>query len=181
MKKQSVSGRTYRRTSTNNSPTASKSAWGEPLIDQLAIATAQLSAAYASNYPELQVQPALRLVPDEEQRQRLARLAFAATSKWQLSKIDSLRLLGVSEENRAQHARYSAGEAALPAQRDVLDRAQLVLAIHQLLRNLYEDEEAYAWMRSPHIRFGGITPLQIGIDSQSGLIEIRNYLQHLLH
>lgn len=98
----------------------------------------------------------------DDARRDLARVVSALFERWNLDGISQLQLLGLSPESRKLLPRYRAGERALPAQRDILDRAGYLLAIHKGLRFLFPDDEAlrFDWVHRRNAALDHHTPLE---------------------
>lgn len=111
-------------------------------------------------------------------RSRVGKMLMALFDHWQLSTSDQLSLLGLSKDNRAALSKYRKGQP-LANDRDKLERAGHLLAIHKALRLLFPHNRdlAYAWMSQPNRAFQGQTPTQL-IDQQGmlGLYMVRTYL-----
>lgn len=111
-------------------------------------------------------------------RSRVGKMLMALFDHWQLSTSDQLSLLGLSRDNRAALSKYRKGQP-LANDRDKLERAGHLLAIHKALRLLFPHNRdlAYAWMSQPNRAFQGQTPTQL-IDQQGmlGLYMVRTYL-----
>ncbi|PAU52326.1 hypothetical protein BZL41_25720 [Pseudomonas sp. PIC25] len=108
----------------------------------------------------------------EDSRRDLARVIGALFERWELDTDLQMQLLGMSPKSRKQLPRYRAGEAALPANRDTLDRIGYLLGIHKGLRLLFpEDEELrFSWVRRRNRALEGETPLEV--MARDGLIGI---------
>jgi hypothetical protein len=111
-------------------------------------------------------------------RGRVGKMLMNLFDHWRLSTSEQLSLLGLSKDNRAALTKYRKG-APLANDRDKLERAGHLLAIHKALRLLFphQRELAYAWMSQPNRAFQGKTPTQL-IDEQGilGLYMVRTYL-----
>lgn len=123
-----------------------------------------------ADYPLDPVQP-----PDlqgEQARRDLARVVAALFERWNLDGISQLQLLGLSPESRKLLPRYRAGERALPAQRDILDRAGFLLGIHKGLRFLFPEDEGlrFDWVHRRNAALDHATPLDIML--RDGLLGI---------
>lgn len=119
------------------------------------------------------VDPALTPdLQDEQSRRDLARVVAALFERWDLDGISQLQLLGLSPESRKLLPRYRAGERALPAQRDILDRAGFLLGIHKGLRFLFPEDEAlrFDWVHRRNAALDHATPLDIML--RDGLLGI---------
>jgi len=97
---------------------------------------------------------------------------------WKLSSTEQLSLLGLSKDNRGALTKYRNGQP-LANDRDKLERAATLLAIHKALRLLFphNPDLAYAWMSRPNKAFNGLTPVHL-IDQQGmiGMYMVRTYL-----
>lgn len=123
-------------------------------------------------------EPYHNIIPDEEERARLARLVIELLRLWQLSTSDQLMLLGLSETNRPLLTRYANG-APLARSRDLIDRVGLLLGIHKNLRLLLPEqpELAYQWMSRENRAFDGQRPVDVVRErGLIGLYYLRAYL-----
>jgi hypothetical protein len=113
-----------------------------------------------------------------EGRSALARMITKLFDLWGLSAQDQTALLGLSEASRTTLMRYRRGEP-LAEQRDLIDRAGNLLAIHRSLRILFPKNRdlVYKWPTIPNSEFGGRSPVQfIKEEGFLGLLVIRRYL-----
>ena len=112
------------------------------------------------------------LQQDEGARRDLARVVAALFERWGIDNVAQLQLLGLSAESRKLLPRYRAGERALPAQRDILDRAGFLLGIHKGLRFLFPEDETlrYGWVQRRNAALEQNTPLDVML--RDGLIGI---------
>ena len=111
-------------------------------------------------------------------RSKLAEMLMTLFSHWQLSTEDQLALLGLSTSNRGALTRYRRGEP-LASNRDLLERAGILLSIHKSLRLLFPQNRdlAYAWMMQPNRAFEGMRPAEsIKQWGFPGLLMVRTYL-----
>lgn len=108
----------------------------------------------------------------DQARRDLARVVSALFERWNLDGVSQLQLLGLSSESRKLLPRYRAGERALPAQRDILDRAGFLLGIHKGLRFLFPEDEAlrFDWVHRRNAALDHATPLDIML--RDGLLGI---------
>ncbi len=111
-------------------------------------------------------------------RSALSKMVMVLFTHWQLSTEDQLSLLGLSTTNRGALTRYRKGEP-LASNRDLLERAGILLGIHKSLRLLFPHnrELAYAWMTQRNRSFEGMTPAEaIKQWGFPGLLMVRSYL-----
>ena len=111
-------------------------------------------------------------------RANLAKLSLRLFDLWQLDTSTQLQLLGLSPTSRALLTRYRNG-AAVPNNRDGLDRIGWLLAIHKALRLLYpyNDTLCYGWVKLRHSAFGQRTALEVMVeDGLIGLAKVARYL-----
>ena len=99
---------------------------------------------------------------------------------WSLGSEDQLAMLGLSTSNRAALSRYRKGEP-LAANRDLLERAGHLLAIHKNLRLIFPQDQdrdlAYAWMTRRNRAFDGRTPVEVVREwGFTGMLMVRAYL-----
>ena len=114
----------------------------------------------------------------ETSRSEIAKLVIRLFGRWKLSAADQLDLLGLSPRSRSMLARYAKGEA-LPLNRDMIDRAGWLLAIHKALRLLYPQNEdiRYSWVTRRNTAFDNLTP--IAVMKEQGLIGIAKVARYL--
>ena len=116
--------------------------------------------------------------PTTLDRSRIGKMLMTLFDHWKLPSVDQLSLLGLSKDNRGALTKYRNGQP-LVNDRDKLERAASLLAIHKALRLLFphNPELAYAWMSRPNKAFNGLTPVQL-IDQQGmiGMYMVRAYL-----
>jgi len=111
-------------------------------------------------------------------RSELAKMLMTLFSHWQLTSEEQLALLGLSTKNRSVLARYRKGDPLAP-NRDLLERAGILLSIHKSLRILFPKNRdlAYAWMKQHNKAFDGSTPVDaIKEWGFTGLLMVRSYL-----
>lgn len=114
----------------------------------------------------------------KEGRAALARMVMRLFELWRLPAHDQTALLGMAETSRMTLSRYRRGEP-LANQRDLLDRAANLLAVHRSLRILFpaNRELAYAWPRTPNREFDGLSPVEfIKREGFLGLLTVRRHL-----
>lgn len=112
----------------------------------------------------------------ESDRAALARMVHNAFEHWGLCTSERAAALGVTPDHPAIN-----GAAPLPPDKNVLDRAGHLLAVHAALRVLFQAnrELAYQWMRTENRAFNGASPIaSIERHGLAGLLMIRSYLEH---
>lgn len=110
----------------------------------------------------------------------LAKMLMKAFELWMVDNEGQLALLGLAAENRAALSRYRKGEP-LGANRDLLERAGHLLAIHKNLRLLFPHDRdlAYQWMTTRNRAFDHRTPVEVVREwGFTGLLMVRAYLDH---
>ncbi len=110
----------------------------------------------------------------------LAKMLMKAFELWMVDNEGQLALLGLAAENRAALSRYRKGEP-LGANRDLLERAGHLLAIHKNLRLLFPHDRdlAYQWMTTRNRAFDYRTPVEVVREwGFTGLLMVRAYLDH---
>jgi Protein of unknown function (DUF2384) len=115
---------------------------------------------------------------DETSRIGLAKMLIRLFELWDLNTATQLSLLGLSQKSRSLLKKYKEGEP-LPKNRDVLDRAGWLLAIHKALRLLYpyNKELRYSWVKRRNVAFNNLTPLDL--MQEEGLIGIAKVSRYL--
>ncbi|MBU2807916.1 DUF2384 domain-containing protein [Acidithiobacillus ferrooxidans F221] len=111
-------------------------------------------------------------------RSVLAKMLMKVFDLWMVVNEDQLALLGLAADNRAALSRYRKGEP-LGANRDLLERAGHLLAIHKNLRLLFPHDRdlAYQWMTTRNRAFDHRTPVEVVREwGFSGLLMVRAYL-----
>jgi hypothetical protein len=114
----------------------------------------------------------------DQNRGALARMVTRAFEHWRLGSEEQLALLGLAANNRAALSRYRKGEP-LASNRDLLERAGHVLAIHKNLRLVFPQDRdlAYAWMTQRNRAFEGRTPVDVIREwGFAGMLVVRAYL-----
>jgi hypothetical protein len=117
----------------------------------------------------------------DQDRGALARMVTRAFEHWKLGTEDQLAMLGLATNNRSALGRYRRGEPLAP-NRDLLERAGHVLAIHKNLRLVFPQNRdlAYAWMSQRNKAFGGLTPVDVIREwGFSGMLMVRAYLDRV--
>jgi hypothetical protein len=117
----------------------------------------------------------------DQDRGALARMVTRAFEHWKLGTEDQLAMLGLATNNRAALGRYRRGEPLAP-NRDLLERAGHVLAIHKNLRLVFPQDRdlAYAWMSQRNKAFGGLAPVDVIKEwGFSGMLMVRAYLDRV--
>lgn len=117
----------------------------------------------------------------EHNRGTLARMVTRAFEHWKLGSEDQLAMLGLATSNRAALSRYRKGEP-LAANRDLLERAGHVLAIHKNLRLVFPQDRdlAYAWMTQRNRAFDGRAPAEVIREwGFAGMLVVRAYLDRV--
>jgi hypothetical protein len=111
-------------------------------------------------------------------RAALAKMLMQAFTLWKVPTDGQLALLGLASDNRAALGRYRKGEP-LANNRDLLERAGHLLAIHKNLRLLFPHDRdlAYAWMTTRNRAFDNRTPVNVITEwGFVGLLMVRAYL-----
>lgn len=122
--------------------------------------------------------PQLEALRSREARQSLAKMLMRLFELWSLSSEEQAAMLGLSPNTRSTLKRYRDG-APLADNRDMLDRAGHLLAIHKSLRILFPHNKslAYQWPRQPNSNFNEKSPVGFIQDKGfEGLLMIRRYL-----
>lgn len=114
----------------------------------------------------------------ERDRDRISKMLLTLFEYWKLSSEDQLGVLGCSKEFYEQLIR-SPEEVSLLDNRDLFERADLLLVINKSLHRLFPQNRNLAnlWMTAPNQFFNGFTPIKVvqerGIQ---GLYSVRDYL-----
>jgi hypothetical protein len=115
----------------------------------------------------------------EESRVKIAKMVLTLFEHWQLTQVDQLNLLGMSEQSRSSLDKYRKGEKPFPKNRDLFDRVGYLLAIHKALRLLYPQNSdiRYSWVNRRNKAFDNYSPLEI-IQKQGilGFARVARYL-----
>lgn len=113
------------------------------------------------------------------ERKALAQALMRLFDQWDLDNAARLNLLGLSEKSRALLPKYRAGDQGLPQNRDALDRAGWLLAIHKALRLLYPENETlrHDWVKRRNRALDNRAPLEI--MTERGLIGVANVARYL--
>ena len=118
---------------------------------------------------------------NDQNRGVLAKMVTRAFELWKLGTEEQLAMLGLATTNRAALGRYRRGEP-LAANRDLLERAGHVLAIHKNLRLVFPQDRdlAYAWMSQRNKAFEGRTPVEVIKEwGFAGMLTVRAYLDRV--
>jgi hypothetical protein len=114
----------------------------------------------------------------DQDRGALARMVTRAFEHWKLGTEDQLAMLGLATNNRSALSRCRRGEP-LATNRDLLERAGHVLAIHKNLRLVFPQDRdlAYAWMTQRNRAFNGLAPVDLVKEwGFAGMLAVRAYL-----
>lgn len=115
----------------------------------------------------------------EESRVKIAKMILVLFEHWQLTQVEQLNLLGMSDQSRSSLDKYKKGEKPFPKNRDLFDRVGYLLAIHKALRLLYpqNSEIRYSWVNRRNKAFDNYSPLEI-IQNQGilGFARVARYL-----
>jgi hypothetical protein len=111
---------------------------------------------------------------DENHRAQLAKMIIRLFDHWNLDTATQLNLLGLSETSRKLLSPHPALK-----NRDMLDRAGWLLAIHKALRLLYPYNEKlrYSWVLLRNEAFKNRAPIEI--MKEEGLIGIAKVARYL--
>ena len=126
-------------------------------------------------------QAAVAFNQGDQNRGTLAKMVTRAFENWKLGTEEQLAMLGLATNNRAALGRYRRGEP-LAANRDLLERAGHVLAIHKNLRLVFPQDRdlAYAWMTQRNKAFDGLTPVDVIKEwGFAGMLVVRAYLDRV--
>lgn len=113
-----------------------------------------------------------------KERSALARMVMHVFRRWRLSNEEQFSMLGLTPSNQAVLNRYRRGKP-LGSNRDLLDRAGHIIAIHKSLRLIFPQnrDAAYSWMTRRNLAFKGITPVELVKNyGFTGLLMVRAYL-----
>lgn len=123
-------------------------------------------------------QAAVAFNQGDQNRGALAKMVTRAFEHWKLGTEEQLAMLGLATNNRTALSRYRRGEP-LASNRDLLERAGHVLAIHKNLRLIFPHDRdlAYAWMTQRNRAFNGLTPMEVIKEwGFAGILTVRAYL-----
>ncbi len=122
--------------------------------------------------------PQIEALRSREARQSLAKMLMRLFEFWQLSGEEQAAMLGLSPNTRSTLKRYRDG-APLADNRDMLDRAGHLLAIHKSLRILFPHNKAlaYRWPKQANGHFEEKSPVQFMQEKGfEGVMMVRRYL-----
>ncbi|EQD25597.1 MAG: hypothetical protein D084_Lepto4C00066G0002 [Leptospirillum sp. Group IV 'UBA BS'] len=117
----------------------------------------------------------------EINRGAIAKMLMQLFDHWAVSTSDQLGMLGLSTDNRAALSRYRNGEP-IASNRDSIERAGHLLAIHKNLRLLFPHNRdlAYQWMSARNKAFEEKTPVEVICEfGFAGLLMVRSYLDRM--
>ena len=108
-----------------------------------------------------------------EGRRALAEVVLSQFRHWELYKADQARLLGVESMEPLWQG------APLPDEKNVLERAGLLLAIGRALEQRFVDQPwmQERWIGMPNIGLQGQTPLQRMLEGSVGIREVLNLIK----
>ncbi|MFM8454655.1 MAG: antitoxin Xre/MbcA/ParS toxin-binding domain-containing protein [Gammaproteobacteria bacterium] len=130
-------------------------------------------------FKDTEIFPDIAQLESKENLKKLTKMLIKLFDLWQLDTASQLNLLGLSETSRATLAKYRDAKSSLAYNRDALDRAGYLLAMHKALRLLYPHNKAicYSWIKLKNKAFNNNMPLEI-IKEQGiiGLALVARYL-----
>lgn len=98
---------------------------------------------------------------------------FGIAERWRLSTDEQIALLG--SPGRSTFFKWKKDGGTLPA--DTRERVSHILGILKCLRILFtQDDRGDAWIRAKARYFDGASALDVMLESMSGLIRVRRYL-----
>lgn len=98
---------------------------------------------------------------------------FAIADRWKLSADEQITLLG--SPGRSTYFKWKKEGGSLPA--DTRERLSHMLGVWKSLRILFtQDERGEEWVRQKNRYFDGASALDVMLESMSGLIRVRRYL-----
>lgn len=115
----------------------------------------------------------------ETDRAELARILMSLFDDWQLTAAERIQLLKLPADTRPRVLeRYRQG-TPLPADEELLNRAEHFLSIYHLLEMIFPHNPhlAQLWITTPNRYFNEYTPLQVMLAE--GMIGIQRARQHL--
>jgi hypothetical protein len=116
---------------------------------------------------------------NEEQLSRLTQDCLGLLAEWGVDLEMTSTILGFPEQTRSRHIRRYFEGYAFPEDPVVIERARRVLHLGDALRTTYPTNHrmpAY-WMRQPHKRFAGKTPLErISEGDEDALVAVISLL-----
>jgi hypothetical protein len=109
-----------------------------------------------------------------EGRRTLAEALLALFRQWELKEAEQARLLGIEEIESLWQG------TALPNERNVLERAGLLLAIERALNKQFGEQPLMheRWITFPNIWLKGYTPLQRMLEGIEGIRQVHDLLEH---
>jgi hypothetical protein len=113
-----------------------------------------------------------------EQRVRLAKMVCRLFEHWGLDIASQLALLGLSSNSQTRIDLYGE-DAALPDERDLLERGGNLLGMYKSLRLLFLHyrELAHRWPTTTNRAFVNRSPVEIMVEQGlPGILAIRRYL-----
>jgi hypothetical protein len=111
-------------------------------------------------------------------RVAIAKMVTKLFEHWSLTTEEQLDALGLPETDRGTLSKYRNG-APIANQRDALERAGHLLAIHKNLHLLFPHnrELAYTWMKNRNRAFENRSPIEVIREwGFAGLLMVRTYL-----
>ncbi len=99
-------------------------------------------------------------------RKRLTQIIMRLLNEWQLSTAEQLTLLGLRQTSRNMLIRYRNLNSVIPYEQDKLERIGLLLAIYQMLHNLYPENKTIreTWIKRKNTQLNTQIPLEIMLE-----------------
>ena len=111
----------------------------------------------------------------------ISRMIMQLFTQWAINTQEQLDLLGLARNNRTTLVSYRNGRP-ISENRDSLERAGHLLAIHKNLRLLFSDDKRLEsqWLKTRNRAFDGLTPIElVGEFGFVGLLMVRGYLDRM--
>lgn len=114
-----------------------------------------------------------------QERIELAHVVMAVLDAWRIEDVARITLLGLPASTKPRSLKSYREEEPLPEEQNVLQRAESLLSIHDILYTTFPHNIAMAhrWVSTPNKRFSNATPLSIMLaEGMEGLQRIRSHL-----
>ncbi|SMN11786.1 hypothetical protein SPBRAN_2080 [uncultured Candidatus Thioglobus sp.] len=107
---------------------------------------------------------------EEEQNQLTLRLT-QVLEMWKLDDQDQISLLALSKVKPRHLYLYRRGDKSFEFDKNLIDRAKMILGIYEALSTTYPTNRGYAsiWMKRPVKKFNRKTPLELMLSGNTGM------------
>ncbi len=113
----------------------------------------------------------------EEQQNQLTFRLTQVMENWKLTDQDQITLLGLSLKPRHLYL-YRRGDKSFDFDKVLIERAKMVLGIHESLGTTYPTNREYAaiWLKRAVKKFKHKTPLELMLSGDTGMKRVWHFL-----